>query len=77
MIKRVLLTALVATTLTGCSTVKGVFSSGGEGLEVTDQEPFRTETKDLIKGLPNDLRGDKKNARYTNTPLRGDDNAND
>jgi len=31
------------------------------------------DTKDLIKELPKGLVGDKENARYTATPLKGED----
>lgn len=63
----------LAGTLTGC----GIF--GGEAsADLTETSADITpSTKDMLKGLPKDMRGDTENSRHTNQPLRGDDDAGD
>lgn len=66
-----LLPLFLAGTLSAC----GMFG-GSESADVVEANPSSAPpTKDLLKGLPGDLRGDTKNARHTNQPLRGDDDA--
>ena len=72
----VLITAIfLSGTLSACSTISGIFG-GSESAELVEDDSGRPPaTKDQIKGLPDDLRGDTENARHTNQPLRGDDDA--
>jgi hypothetical protein len=66
-----LLSLFLAGTLSAC----GMFG-GSESADIVEANPNSAPpTKELLKGLPNDLRGDTENARHTNQPLRGDDDA--
>lgn len=59
----------LASSLSAC----GIFS-GSESAELIEENTGDAPaTKDLVKTLPHDLRGDTENARHTNQPLRGDD----
>ncbi len=63
----------LAGTLTGC----GIFGDE-ESADLIEENPASAPTtKDLVKGLPHDMRGDTENARHTNQPLRGDDDTGD
>lgn len=53
----------------------GMFG-GSESAELVEENSNDAPpTKDLVKGLPHDMRGDTENARHSNQPLRGDDDA--
>lgn len=63
--------------LTSMLTACGIFG-GSESAELVDDTPsVAPPTKKLLKGLPDDMRGDTENARHNNQPLRGDDDAGD
>lgn len=63
-----LIIAISASTLSGC----GYFESNNtlDVLKRPDDTPY---TKELIKSLPEGLRGDTENARYTGERLRNND----
>lgn len=66
---KLLVVALIVLPLSGC----GIF--GGKDKAAAARPPAdldRPATKDLIRGLPEGLVGDKENARYTNEELKGD-----
>lgn len=61
----------LAGTLSAC----GVFG-GSESADLVEANPNSAPpTKELLKTLPSDLRGDSENVRHNNQPLRGDDDA--
>lgn len=73
-----LMTALIlslslAGTLTGCS----IFGGSESADLVEDSSDGPPTVKRLLKTLPHDMRGDTENARHTNQPLRGEDDADD
>ena len=70
-----LTTIFLAGALSACSTISGIFDGSESAELVEDDSGGPPATKDQIKGLPDDLRGDTENARHTNQPLRGDDDA--
>lgn len=63
----------LASTLTGC----GIFGDEESADLIEDNPASAPATKDLVKGLPHDMRADTENVRHTNQPLRGDDDADD
>ncbi len=63
----------LAGTLTGC----GMFGGEDSADLATTSADSTPSTKDMLKGLPKDMRGDTENNRHTNQPLRGADDAGD
>lgn len=73
MFMRALFIITLAFSLSACGMVRKVLRTGGEGLEIEEAAVSDMPTKKLVKGLPDDLRGDKKNARHSRDTLRVDD----
>lgn len=73
LVTALILSFFLAATLSACGIL-----GGSESAELVEDGPVDTPaTKDLVKGLPHDMRGDTENARHNNQPLRGDDDAGD
>ncbi len=72
---RALILITLAFSLSACGMVRNAFTTGGEGLDVEDAAITDLPTKQLVKNLPDDLRGDKEHARHSRDTLKGDDSA--
>ncbi|MBK5912442.1 hypothetical protein CCR85_13195 [Rhodothalassium salexigens] len=64
---RLALMGLSALMLAGC----GWF--GGDKSTIVFDEAQGVDAKMLVKGLPNDLKGDEKNKRYLMSPMRAEE----
>lgn len=70
------LTALILSFFLSSSLAACGMFGGSESAELIEENPDDAPaTKDLVKSLPHDMRGDTENSRHTNQPLRGDDDA--